>query len=88
MPSAQNSSLLPPTVPLSTAAILSGLSFASFKARAIDSGIVTIDDGKVRLSSLAAWLGKPISVAEYLQAERRRDPARKRQRQWRKERQR
>jgi hypothetical protein len=86
MPSAQNPNLLPPTVPLGTAALIAGMSPATFKARAITSGLVVIEDGQVGLSSLAQWLSRPISIDEYLTAERRRDPARRRQRDYRRDR--
>jgi hypothetical protein len=75
--------LLPRTVPTATAALIAGLSSATFRARCLDTGTVQTENGQVLLASLAAHLGHPITADAYLAAERRRDPARAAQRRYR-----
>jgi hypothetical protein len=74
--------LLPTTIPIATAALLAGLSPATFKQRCLATGLVAAYDRQVSLASLAAYLGRPIAIEEFLMADRRRDPARARQRQY------
>ena len=74
---------LPTAIPISTAAILAGLSPATFRARCLNTGLVELEDRKVLLWSLAAYLGHAIEVDDFLAADRRRDPARRAQRDYR-----
>ena len=46
---------LPTAIPITTAAILSGLSPATFRARCLNTGLVALEDRKVLLWSLAAY---------------------------------
>ena len=68
--------LLPVSIPITTAALIAGLSPATFKTRCLRPGLVHCHDRRVSLASLAAYLGHPITQEEYLLANRRRDPAR------------
>jgi len=74
---------LPTAIPISTAAILAGLSPATFRARCLNTGLVALEDRKVLLWSLAACLGRAIEIDDFLEADRRRDPARRAQRDYR-----
>jgi hypothetical protein len=76
--------LLPMTIPVTTAAAIAGLSPATFKARCIETGAVRIEAGRVVLASLAAHLGRKITAADYLSADRARDRARTYQARYRK----
>jgi hypothetical protein len=79
--------LLPTAIPIATAAILAGLSRDTFRARCLNTGLIAQDaDHKILVWSLAAWLGEPISLEKLLEADRRREPARRAQRRYRKER--
>jgi hypothetical protein len=75
--------LLPPTLPLATASRIAGLSPATFRTRLVETGTVRMDGGRVVLASLAAHLGRTITAADYLQADRARDRARGYQRSYR-----
>jgi hypothetical protein len=77
--------LLPAAVPITTAAIIAGLSPATFRVRCLDSGLVRSNGDDVPFWSLAAYLGHPIELEAYLAADRRRDRARRWQRQYRRE---
>jgi hypothetical protein len=68
--------LLPDTIPAATAALIAGLSAATFKARCLETELVKCDGHRVVLASLSAYLGKEIDAETYLAAERRRDAAR------------
>ena len=72
--------LLPQSIPAATAARIAGLSMATFRLRCIETGAVRIEQGRVVLSSLAAHLGRKITAADYLRADRARDAARQYQR--------
>lgn len=74
---------LPVTCPISTAAALAGLAPATFKSRCINSGLVQCEDRKVLLRSLARYLGRQITLEEFYEADRKRDPARQAQRRYR-----
>jgi hypothetical protein len=66
-----NDHLLPTSLPIATAAIIAGLSPATFRSRCLAPGLVGQDeDHKVSLSSLAAYLGRPIDLETYLQGRR------------------
>jgi hypothetical protein len=75
--------LLPTTLPITTAALIAGLSPATFKARCIATSAVMIRDGRVVTRDLENHLGRAITAAEYLSADRARDPARIYQRRYR-----
>jgi hypothetical protein len=75
--------LLPTTLPVTTVSRIAGLSPATFRARCIETGAVSMDGGRVVLASLSRHLGRKITVAEYLAADRARDRARGYQRTYR-----
>jgi hypothetical protein len=80
-----NQQLLPTTVPVATAAEIAGLSRQTFKERCLDTGRIALDaDRKVPLHALAAWLHEPVDIEKLMTAERRRDRARRWQRDYRK----
>jgi hypothetical protein len=81
-----NQQLLPTTVSVTTAALIAGLFRQTFKELCLDTGRIALDaDRKVLLSSLAAWLGEPVDIEKLMAAERRRDRARRYQRDYRRE---
>jgi hypothetical protein len=75
--------LLPTTLPITTAALIAGLSPATFKARCIATSAVMIRDGRAVTWDLEKHLGRKITTAEYLSADRARDRARGYQRSYR-----
>jgi hypothetical protein len=76
--------LLPLSVPIATAALLAGMGRESFRLRVLNTNLVPLDEeNRVPLAALARYLGGPVDVKDLLKAERRRDPARKAQRQYR-----
>lgn len=72
--------LLPRLIPITIASRLAGLSPSSFREQCLQTGTVATENGRVVMSSLAAYLGAPIEPADYLRAERSRDRAREAQR--------
>ena len=74
---------LPVSCPASTAAALAGLAPATFRERCLNTGLVQTEDRKVLLWSLAAYLGHAITLEEFYEADRRREPARAAQRRYR-----
>jgi hypothetical protein len=80
-----NCALVPTLIGIGVAAALAGLSPATFKERAILSGLVTLEDGRVRSASLAAWLGRCITIEEFAAADRTLDRSRRRQRHYARE---
>ncbi len=76
-------SALPFAVPIATAAKITGLSPATFKAICIETGVVRMVGNRVLLTSLAAHLGREITPELYLTADRARDTARRYQHDYR-----
>src|SRR5437879_4938689 len=77
-------SFLPFAVPIATAALIAGLSPATFKAIYIETGAVRMVGNRVVLDSLAEHMGEPITAERYLLADRQRDAARSYQSDYRK----
>jgi hypothetical protein len=74
---------LPTAVNVSVAAKLSGFSRGAFFSNYIETGIVKRDhEGRVLLWSLSAALGDAIDIDRILEAEKRLDPSRQRQREY------
>ena len=75
--------LLPYSIPVATGALIAGLSPATFRLRCIETGAVQMEAGRIVLTSLAAHLGRRITAADYLRADRVRDGRRLWQREYR-----
>jgi hypothetical protein len=76
-------SLVPPTLPIVTAALLAGRSPASIRALIADGSLAVVRGEVSRgisTAGLAAYLDREITPELYLAAERARDPAREYQR--------
>ena len=65
--------LLPYSIPVATGALIAGLSAATFRLRCIETGAVQMEAGRIVLTSLAAHLGRRITAADYLRADRVRE---------------
>jgi hypothetical protein len=66
--------LLPKTIPAATASLIAGLSPSTFRRTVLP--VLETEGGKVVLASLEAHLGRSVTPADYLAADRARDRAR------------
>jgi hypothetical protein len=73
---------LPTTVPIVTAAILAGMTRETFRKLYIETGLLNLDiDHRVPLTALASALGRVLDMDDVLEANAKREPERKAQRQ-------
>ncbi len=77
------SDLVPSSLPISTACYVCGMGEVPFRRDVLAPGFVELDErGKVTRASLERFIGVPLTAERYLTADRRRDDARRRQREY------